>query len=157
MAKLNKRCPRCNLKMPIGANVCPGCELNFSKFESATNKAGKIALSEGRKEDVLYRKGCPKDVDKTKLLLMAIFLGFAGGHNYYVGRIGRGLFCTIFFLFGLMNSILSVVFKATITGWLYEIISILVLIWGAVLVMWLFDIINIILNKYKIPVSVDLI
>ena len=136
--------------------VCPSCGLNYNKFNNATNLAGVKALKEGRKDDVIYRKGCPKDVNKTKLLLFAIFLGFAGAHNYYVGRTGRGLFYTIFFLIGLANSILTVIFKATLTGWVYEVVSILVLTWGAVLMMWLFDVLNIILNKYKIPVSVDI-
>lgn len=156
MGKINKRCPRCDTKMPIGAMVCPGCELNFNKFNSATNRAGKIALREGRKDDVIYRKGCPKDVHKTRLLLLTIFLGFTGAHNYFVGRYRRGLFYTIFFLVGLTNSVLSVVLQVTATGLFGEILTILLLVWGAVLVMWLFDVINVIFNKFKIPVSVEL-
>ena len=156
MEKINKRCPRCETKMPISASVCPSCGLNYTKFNSATNKAGKVALKEGRKEDVIFRKGCPTDVNKTKLLLLAIFLGFTGAHNYYVGRLGKGLFYSIFFLVGISNAVLTVVFKAVFTGWVYEVVTILVLIWGLVILMWMFDIINIIFNKYKIPVSVEL-
>lgn len=156
MQKINKRCPRCGAKMPISAMICPMCELNYNKFDKATNEAGKLALKEGRKEDVIYRKGCPKDVSKTKLLLRAIFLGFAGAHNYYVGRMGRGLFYSIFFLVGVVNAVLSVVLKVSLTGWAFEVLTILVLIWGVVIVMWLFDIMNIIFDKYRIPVSIDL-
>ena len=156
MEKINKRCPRCETKMPISVSVCSSCGLNYTKFNSATNKAGKVALKEGRKEDVIFRKGCPTDVNKTKLLLLAIFLGFTGAHNYYVGRLGKGLFYSIFFLVGIANAVLTVVFKAVFTGWVYEVVTILVLIWGLVILMWMFDIINIIFNKYKIPVSVEL-
>ncbi len=156
MKRANKKCPRCDLKMPAQARICPGCGLNYDKFEMATNRAGKIALQEGRKDDVVMRKGCPADVNKTKLLLLTIFLGFVGAHNYYVGRYGRGAFFTIFFLFGLANAVLTTIYKSALSGAFYEILTILSLVWGAVLLTWLFDIINIALNKYKIPVSLDL-
>lgn len=156
MKKLTKRCPRCGEKLPISANICSACELNFSKFNSATNKTGKKALKEGRRDDVLFRTGCPTDVSKTKLLLLAIFLGFMGAHNYYVGRYVRGIFCSAFFLIGVANAVLTVVFKIVASGFVNEVLSVLVLIWGAVLVMWLFDIINIIFDKFKIPVSVEI-
>lgn len=154
--KANKNCPRCEFRMPVSSLVCPSCGLNYAKFNQATNQAGKKALREGRKEDVIYRKGCPADVSKIKLMLFAIFLGFVGGHHYYVGRYGKGLFCSIFFAIGLTNAILTGAFHAVITGFVYELLSVLVLIWGAVLLMWIFDLVNICLNKYKIPVSLDI-
>lgn len=156
MQKTNKKCPRCDAKMPVSAMICPRCELNFKKFDTATNEAGKKALNEGRKQDVVFRKGCPKDVSKTKLILLAVFLGFTGAHNYFVGRNKKGLFYTIFFLVGVVNAVLTAVVKSALTGWVKEIFTILVLIWGVVLVMWLFDVLNIIFDNYKIPVSIDL-
>lgn len=142
--------------MPVQARVCPGCGLNYDKFEMATNRAGKAALKERRKDDIVMRKGCPTDVNKTKLLLLAVFLGFTGAHNYYVGRYGRGMFFTIFFLFGVANAVLTTLYKSALSGAFFEVLTILSLIWGVVLLTWLFDIINIVLNKYKIPVSLDL-
>ena len=41
--KLNKKCPRCNTKVPIGTGVCPSCMLNFQKFNEATNKEAGVA------------------------------------------------------------------------------------------------------------------
>lgn len=156
MNKINKRCPRCDMKMPVQAKICPGCGLNYDKFDMATNRAGKLAVKEGRKDDIVMRKGCPADVNKTKLLLITIFLGFTGAHNYYVGRYGRGIFFTVFFLFGLANAVLTTIFKTAITGMFYEVLTILALIWGAVLLTWMFDIVNVVFNKYRIPVSLDI-
>ena len=149
----NKRCPRCNTKVPLGVGVCPSCMLNFQKFDDATNKDAKIAIKQGEKNNVLMRKGCPKDVSKTKLLLLTIFLGFVGAHHYYVGRYKMGVFYTIFFIIGLINAILRTTINAAFTGIVLELFSLLVLVWGAVLFMWIVDISKVCFNKYKIPVS----
>ncbi|HIU06076.1 MAG TPA: TM2 domain-containing protein [Candidatus Onthoplasma faecigallinarum] len=105
------------------------------------------------RERVLYRRGCPSDVSKVKLLLLTIFLGFTGAHHYYVGRTGKGIFYSIFFVIGVVNAILTTVLQSTPHGELWEIFTLLVLIWGVVIMMWLIDIADVILNRYKIPVS----
>lgn len=148
----NKRCPRCNNKMPIELVVCPSCQLNFQKFESATNKEAKEAIKQGEKERVLMRKGIPRDISKWKLLLWAIFLGFTGAHHYYVGRYKMGVFYTVFFCVGIINAVLTT-FIQDLTGDLYQIFYLLVLVWGAVLALWIIDIAKICLNKFKVPVS----
>ena len=135
--------------------VCPSCQLKYDKFEMATNKEAKEAYRNGNKEQVILRTGCPSDVKFWKLLLIAIFLGFAGGHHYYVGRVKLGAFYSIFCLVGIANAILTVVFGATIRGELWEIFSLLVLVWGVVLFMWIIDVAKICLNKFKIPVSLN--
>lgn len=149
----NKRCPRCNTKMPKEIMVCPSCRLNFVKFKNATNAEAKIALKMGEKDRVVYRKGCPKDVSRTKLTLLTIFLGFLGAHNYYVGKTHRGVFFTIFFIIGVINAIITNVLNLNPSGELWEVFTFLVLIWGIVLFMWIIDIAKVALNKFKIPVS----
>ena len=149
----NKHCPRCNEKMPIEIVVCPGCQLNFQKFDSATNKEAKQAIQVGETERVLMRKGRPSDVSFVKLLLITIFAGFTGAHYYYVGRYKIGAFFSIFFAVGIVNAIITSLLKATPTGDLYQIFTLLVLVWGFVLVLWIIDIAKVCLNKFKIPVS----
>mgnify|MGYP001864247514 FL=1 len=149
----NKRCPRCNTKMPKEIMVCPSCRLNFVKFENATNAEAKIALKMGEKDRVVYRKGCPKDVSRTKLTLLTVFLGFMGANNYYVGKTHRGVFFTIFFIIGVINAIITNVLNLNPSGELWEVFTFLVLIWGIVLFMWIIDIAKVALNKFKIPVS----
>jgi len=149
----NKRCPRCNAKMPIELITCPGCQLNFQKFDSATNKEAKEAMKAGEKERVLMKKGRPSDIKFTPLLLLTIFLGFTGAHYYYVGRYKMGAFFTIFFAVGIVNAILNALLKTSPTGELYEIFTLLVLIWGLVIFLWIIDIAKVCLNKFRIPVS----
>lgn len=151
----NKHCPRCSTKMPKEATVCPSCGLNYIKFNEATNKEAKEALSQGEKDKVLYRTGCPSDVKRWKLILMCVFLGYMGGHHYYVGRKYWGLFYTCFFLIGVINAIVTMFFPQVINTDAFQVFYLLVLIWGIVIVMWIVDIFKICFNKYKIPVSRD--
>lgn len=149
----NKKCPRCHKKMPVEIVVCPSCQLNYNKFNDATNKEAKQALEQGNKDNVLMRTGCPKDVSRIKLLLLTIFLGFTGAHYYYVGRYKMGAFFSIFFAVGIVNAILSSILEATPKGDLYQIFTMLVLVWGFVVCMWIIDIAKVAVNKFKIPVG----
>ena len=149
----NKRCPRCDSKVPVEMLVCPSCQLNFQKFDTATNKEAKEAIKTGEKERVLMRKGLPSDVKRWKLLLITIFLGLFGGHYYYVGRYKMGAFFSIFFFVGITNAILTALLPEMPKGELYQIFTLLVLIWGVVILMWSIDIAKVVLNKFKVPVS----
>ena len=149
----NKHCPRCNTKTPIEMVVCPSCQLNYQKFESATNEEAKEAIREGEHDRVLMRKGRPSDVNFIKLLLVTIFLGFTGAHYYYVGRYKMGAFFSIFFAVGIVNAILTSLLDATPKGDLYQIFTLLVFVWGAVIALWIIDVAKVCLNKFKIPVS----
>ena len=149
----NKRCPRCGIKQPVELVVCPGCQLNFQKFETATNKEAKEAIKNGEQEKVLMRNDRPSDVKFVPLLLIAIFLGFTGAHYYYVGRYKMGAFFSIFFGVGMANAILVTMLNETPKGELYQVFTMLVLIWGLVLMLWIVDIAKICINKFKIPVS----
>jgi len=148
-----KKCPRCQSKMAAELAMCPNCQLNFKKFYEATNADAKQALKEGRKDDVLLRKGCPADVKKWILILITIFGGFFGMHYYYVGRKNMGVFFTLAFLVGCANAVIASMVKTTLSGFGWEIFSVLVLVWGAVLFIWIIDIAKVLLNKFKIPVS----
>lgn len=150
---LRKKCPRCNTSMVQETAVCPNCQLNFNKFYQATNAEAKLAVKQGRKDDVLFRKGVPSDIKKWALLLITIFGGFFGLHYYYVGRNKMGIFFSLAFVVGVVNAIISIAVNTTLSGIVWELFSLLVLVWGAVIVMWIIDIAKVCLNKFKIPVS----
>lgn len=152
---INKRCPRCNTKMPIAYKICPSCQLNFDKFELATNLEAKEAIRQGETDRVLMRKSRPIDVKFWKLFLVALFTGFMGGHLYYVGRKKQGIFYTIFFVIGVTNGLITSLTNTVMKGGIWEIFTLLVLTWGAVIAMWIIDLAKICLNKFKIPVSRD--
>lgn len=147
----NKRCPRCQKKMPKELNMCPTCRLNFDKFNTATNAEAKQALQQGETHKVLMRTGFPADVKKWKLLLLTIFLGFLGVHYYYVGRKKLGLFCTVSFFVGVLNAALQ--HFTTAKNDLIEIVTFLGLLWGVVLILWVVDIAKVCCNRFKIPVG----
>ena len=133
--------------------TCPGCQLNFSKFNAATNAEAKAAMRNGEKDNILLRTGCPGDVSRIKLLLITIFLGFCGAHYYYVGRNKMGVFFSVFFGIGIINAILTVFLDSMPKGDLYQVFTLLVLGWGLVLILWIVDIAKVCLNKFKVPVS----
>ena len=151
--RLKKRCPRCKTKLESAIAICPECQLNFQKFEQATNAAAKQKIKQGEKDQVLIRKGRPSDVKFWKLLLMGLLLGFMGGHHYYVGRYKMGIFYTVFFMIGVANAVINTMVKTIQYSFMYEIFYLLVLTWGVVLFMWIIDVAKICLNTYKIPVS----
>jgi len=150
---MNKRCPRCKTKAPYATVVCPECKLNYQKFEQATNKEAKKNIRAGEKEQVLMRNSRPSDVVWWKLLLMAIFLGWVGGHHYYVGRNKMGLFYTLTFVLYLT---IFFIIKLVVTQFIFDVYSVLMLTWGFVVFMWIVDVAKICLNKFKIPVSREL-
>lgn len=152
--RFKKRCPRCNTKTEVVTAICPTCQLNFQKFEMATNKEAKIAMENGDSEQVLLRKGYPSDIKKWKLILLTIFLGFTGAHYYYVGRKKIGFVFTIFFLVGIANAVITTILQATPKGELWQVFTMLVLAWGAVLFVWILDIARVCFNRFKIPVSI---
>ena len=151
--KMYKNCPRCEIKMDANLVVCPNCQLNFNKFNEATNAEAKEALKHGEKENVLMRKGYPTDVNKVAFILLTIFLGFTGAHYYKVGRYKMGIFFSFFFLIGVANAVLSIYKSTVFSGNMGKIFYLLVLIWGVVLLIWVFDIYKVCFNKFKIPVS----
>lgn len=151
--KFKKRCPRCETKLNAELNICPNCSLNFDKFEQATNKQAKQAIKANEKHRVLMRRGCPVDVNRWKLLLITIFFGLTGAHHYYVGRYKMGVFYSIFCIVGIINAILTSVYKGSTQSDLWQLFFVLVLIWGYVIFMWIIDISNVALNRFKIPVG----
>ena len=72
MQKTNKKFPRCDAKMPVSAMICPRCELNFKKFDTATNAAGKKALN----EIIKYVKTMPLGKGEK------LYLSYVPGNDY---------------------------------------------------------------------------
>lgn len=150
---LRKKCPRCQTKMAVELTSCPNCQLNFKKFNEATNTDAKQAIREGRKDEVLLRKGYPADVKKWVFILITIFGGWFGLHYYFVGRYKMGIFFTLAFLVGAVNAAFNSFGKSILSGFAAEIFACLVLVWGAVIFMWIIDIAKACFNRFKIPVS----
>lgn len=147
-----KRCPRCNKLVANNLARCGNCQLNFNKFYSATNTEAKSAFRMGEKERVLYSKTPPCDIDKIKILLMAIFGGWFGLHYFAVGRIKKGIFQAI----GLICGIIYCTYNFRVglpRNYLTYFIICLGFVWVANVITWIADCLAVIFNRFKYPVS----
>ena len=148
--KRTKTCPRCYEKCDLTDAKCPDCGLIFSRLELGSNKLAKKKILQGKKNEVVYNKGYPKDVRKFKVVLLCVFLGIFGAHCFYVGRIGRSIFMAI-------AGILTLA-CVTLTSFAFSevLVSFSVIPSGIMGFMWIFDLVDVCINKFKIPISVDM-
>ncbi len=141
-------CPNCGNKIPEDSAYCLYCKLRVESILKASNEQAKIAYRNKQKDKVVYSTYKPYDVNKTKLLLLSIFLGWVGAHCFYVGRYVKAsilLVCAVLTIcIGCLPKtwFLYTYFGGTFIGVL-----------GFICVFnWWMDIILIVFNKFKIPV-----
>lgn len=148
------KCPVCGAKM-VDGKICKYCNVTSEQVLSASNKEAKKAFKEKRKNDVCYTTDLPSDVNKTKLVLLTIFLGWFGVGNFYVGKNIKGSFCAVSFGLAIIISILS---YCTINYGMggKEVIDVLMQIISYFMVvdllLWFTDIMGFIFKTYKVPV-----
>lgn len=147
-----KVCPRCSEKCLIGNVKCQNCGLIFARLQHVSNKEGKKALRAGEKERVIYITQMTYDVSKIWAIVLCVFFGAFGVHNFYLGRYKRGVYISLCMLFSMFLLILNEsVFYGT---WWYLTIFYLFSPFGAsVLFFWALDTYRLIFEKYKIPVA----
>ncbi len=106
------------------------------KIKKEVNKAARIK---------------PSFIKKSKLLLLAIFLGWIGAHNFYAKNKKKGwvsVVCFVLFLFFFEmydnNTAISSVslFFGGLAGFIFVVI-------------WIYDVINIIFNRFKYRLQID--
>ena len=154
MEKNIMRCPICNCKMKH-KTICPYCKITGEQVSGASNQLAKIALRSGNKEKVVYSSTLPYDINYTRLLLIAIFTGFLGVHNYYVGRYKKGLFCSISMALVLLFSIIEQAFGAT-KYFVFDLFYEIIFLCGTIVVMfWIYDIMTLAFRNFKVPVIIQ--
>ena len=143
-------CPICGCKMP-NKTMCIYCKITGDQVENASNKKAKERIKNHDRKEVYYSTTMPKDVNRTKLLLLTLLLGYLGIGNYYVGRYVKGLYSTlswvIYLPFGITNAVLNG--KVPAFKLLSEIFAVFVMI---AIVLWVADTIAVIAKIYKMPV-----
>lgn len=144
-----KRCPRCDERALLSQPKCNSCGLIYARVENATNAEAKRQFFQKDKA-MLMVKQTPKDVNRTKLLLLGGFLGAFGAHNFYVGRYYKAIFMFLVSLLVLVYVSLpfSEVMLAIMSSPFVVIPS------GVVAIFWVIDFMQIVFNKYKIPVAI---
>lgn len=143
-------CPKCYGRVNKNTLRCEFCGMRMNEIEGATNQEAKLALKSIYKDDVLMTNKLPKDVQKKKLLLLAIFFGGFGVHNLYVGRKARGIFQIASVIMLAICYLLQIIIYGNVTDaiWLvpFQVFQ------GLSLIMWFGDILMIAINRYKVPV-----
>ena len=148
-----KKCPRCQLTMPEQTEVCPDCNLSFDRLSIATNKDAKSKILRGERDYIIRTTTLPSDVVWYKLLLMTLFLGFFGGHNFYVGRYLKGFIYLAISLLSIFCVIFNTQILAVWNGTLMEILGVII---GLYVIVWFIDIWLVAFKKFKVPIAIDL-
>lgn len=154
-----KKCPRCGKKHLIDTDRCDECGLIFERLKKTSNTAAKEAIKNKEHNKVVYTSDLPRDVNKVKLLLTSIFLGFLGIQYAKVGRYKMFVFILVSFfllfvytLLTFMPSIPQEIFSDKYIGLLLLFMTFPA---GFAFIIWMVSIFQIVFNKFKVPVSID--
>ena len=150
--KTRKTCPRCKSVCDINEKKCEDCGLNFEKLQYASNRLAKKNFWAKKYDEIIKIPSFPSDVSRTQTLMLSIFLGVFGAHNFYVGRYYKGFFQL---LMGILTVTLVIVASATSTVY-NTLVNIIMPFIGVYALTWLFDVTAIIFGNYKIPISIDM-
>lgn len=151
-------CPKCYGKIDKLSKRCSSCGFNMNSLNGATHKAVKQAKKNGFGEDVLFTTELPEDIHKKKLLLLCIFLGLFGAHNYYAGKFVKAIYSTIASIILFAISTIFIFFPNTFASlgtagyWVQSIFSLLM---GINIAFFIIDLVNIIRNKFKVSIYKD--
>lgn len=150
------RCPICNAKMREDG-CCPYCKISGEQVIFASNKKAKKYMRTGKKNEVYYSSTKPIDVTFLDMIMLTIFTGIFGGHDFYVGKVFKGLFHLIPILLAILTVGLSEIniniFKdGGILQLTYELIIAVV---GLSIIFWIADIFAVALKYYKYPVVLE--
>jgi TM2 domain-containing membrane protein YozV len=117
--------------------------------EKATNAEAKKQFFQKDRAMIMVKK-TPKDVNRTKLLLLGGLLGAFGAHNFYIGRYYKAIFMFLVSLLVLVY--VAIPFSEAM---LYIMSSPFVIVPSAIVcIFWVLDFVQLVFENYKIPVAI---
>lgn len=147
-------CPNCYARIKRGETKCRKCGFDTKQVKTGSNNLYKQAGKLGRLDEVMLTSAVPNDISKKKMLLLSIFAGYTGAHQFYVGKNKLGayyLVCFILFFFELIVlSPLGLENKAIVL-----LSSMIRFASGIALFMWVTDIAKISTNTFKYPILLE--
>lgn len=156
------RCPNCGARLKLRLGICPKCKTKLKEIEEASFCLVKKARKEYEPEKVVYTTVFPKDLSFKNTLLYCIFLGWIGGHLYYVQRYFKAIMQSVLMGLFLFFSIPAAVMMETgSAGFLTPLTSFMVTtnfyvipcVFGAIaVIMWAFDLIKLLTRHFPVPV-----
>ncbi len=148
-----KKCPRCDHKVPFGQDVCDGCGLIFSRLSKTSNRAAKKYLKQKQYNKVIMDKMLPRDVNKWKLFLWGLFLGWFGVHYAKVGRYKM-------FTWAIISAASIYIALLLPESWFYHR-YLFFLMYGLTVpaaiyfVFYVVSVFQIAFGKFKVPIAID--
>lgn len=155
------RCPKCGAKIKTYELGCRKCGLRMSEIKEASFEKVDIARAEYQPEKVVYSSFFPSDLSKKKVLLLCIFLGWAGGQYYSTKRPIRAILMTLASILFLLTSSSMALTLQGLAGFLEPLGSwmlgtrfyVFPCMFGALcVIVWILDIIKICTKTFKVPV-----
>lgn len=145
-------CPFCKTKRKGDERFCYACNLDFADLKETKIKDYREVVKSKKKGEslegkVVYAPIVPNDVSYGAFKMFAIFLGFFGVHNFYVGRFNKGIFHLIFSILAI--GLIGLDIFLTKKGIDIRFFS----VWFALMPvgLWLADLFTIFRKKYKFP------
>ena len=144
------KCPICGCKMKEEF-MCPYCKITGEQVRTASNKKAKERIKNRDTKEVYSSSYMPKDVNRTRLLLVNLFGGFLGIHQFYVGKWKWGLYSVLSFVYVLIFHALSFyLFKDNIVLTLFADLG--YALYAVVVFVWIQDFFKILFKKFSMPV-----
>lgn len=152
--KKYKRCPRCDKRAYIFQDRCENCGLIYSRLTNASNEAAKKAIKSKEYNKVICSKDLPYDISKWRLFFIALCFGWVGTHFAKIGKYKT-------FAYMLISTILLYIASFLLPLNLFNHEYLFMLMWALILpaafsvMIWLVSVFQILLNKFKVPISID--
>lgn len=86
------KCSACGTPATMGATFCAKCGNKLSDREAAT-----VLMTSQAPSSAAGRTGASAARSRTTAALLALLLGWVGGHKFYVGKVGQGVLYLLFF------------------------------------------------------------
>lgn len=144
------KCPICGCKMKEEF-MCPFCKITGEQVRNASNQEALKRIKKKDTKEVYMSSYLPKDVNNTRLLVIALLGGFLGIHQLYVGKYKTGLFYAISSFFSILFFVLShYIFKGVV--WLEYLMNFGYMLGAVIMFCWISDVIKILFRSFSIPV-----
>ena len=144
------KCPICGCKMKEEF-MCPYCKITGHQVKTASNKKAKEKIIKRDKEGVYNSSYLPCDINNTRLMLITLFGGPIGIHQFYVGKFKMGFYYLLSCFYAMIFYILStMIFKGNIV--LKYFLSAGYILYGVALFMWMSDFVKVCFKKFSMPV-----
>ena len=88
------RCPICGAKL-YQKQICKYCKVTDEQIVNASNKKVKEERKLGNNDLIHFSTVVPKDVEKWKLWVYTILLGFIGVNHFYINRPYRAVYSLV--------------------------------------------------------------